>query len=88
MQLTIEVSADIAEKLKGLEQRVNCSIAPTIERELEHPVSIEQVAAVVVQMGLSEASEDKIVFALIVQREQSRGGHEKKGTNSEKKKTN
>jgi len=77
VELTIEVSPDIAGKLKSLEQRVNCSMAPAIERELESPVSIEQVAAALVRMGLSGNSSgkilfkrDKITFAVMVAQQQ------------------
>ena len=70
MQLTIEVSPDIAGKLKSLEQRANRSIVKEIERKFQCPVSIEQVAAVVVQLGVSEVGEDKIIFAVMVARDQ------------------
>jgi len=79
MQLTIDVSDDIVAKLKSLEQRANRSIVKKIEREFQCPVSIEQVAAVVVQLGLSEVGEDKIIFAVIVAKEQLRGKKSGKG---------
>jgi len=79
MQLTIDVSDDIVAKLKILEQRANRSIVKKIEREFQCPVSIEQVAAVVVQLGLSEVGEDKIIFAVIVAKEQLRGKKSGKG---------
>ena len=79
MQLTIDVSDDIVAKLKSLEQRANRSIVEKIEREFQCPVSIEQVAVVVVQLGLSEVGEDKIIFAVIVAKEQLRGKKSGKG---------
>lgn len=79
MRLTIDVSDDIVAKLKSLEQRANRSIVKKIEREFQCPVSIEQVAAVVVQLGLSEVGEDKIIFAVIVAKEQLRGKKSGKG---------
>jgi len=79
MRLTIDVSDDIVAKLKSLEQRANRSIVKKIEREFQCPVSIEQVAAVVVQLGLSEVGENKIIFAVIVAKEQLRGKKSGKG---------
>ncbi|GAI41993.1 unnamed protein product, partial [marine sediment metagenome] len=48
-------------------------------REFQCPVSIEQVAVVLVQLGLSEVGEDKIIFAVIVAKEQLRGKKSGKG---------
>jgi len=71
-ELTIEISPGVSDKLKSVQQRVNRNLAPAIEKELERRVSKEQIAAALVQIGLSKTKTKlgKIVFATMVAVEQ------------------
>jgi|GEM_PF-2934787 len=73
-ELTIKISPDVSGKLKSVQQRVNQNLAPAIEKGLERRVSKEQIAAALVEVGLSKTKTKlgKIVFATMVAVEQLR----------------
>jgi len=80
VKLTIEISPDLRNRLKGLQDRINQKLAPAIERGLDRPLTIEEIAAALVDMAIFETSTDKDIFGVMVASQQLREvEYEKKG---------
>jgi len=65
-KLTIEITASVNIKLRRLQRLIDRGLSPLVKKGLDEPISIEQVAAALVTIGLSKSTTDKVVLSTML----------------------